>query len=96
MSLYTPLERAVDRNNAQHRNSLATTILRMREMAVKLIGCTGDDPAAVITDMQAWAARIDQAGEDAIEAMRQPGAYADATRSIQRRLAAEYDRRFPA
>ena len=86
MTLYTPLERAVDRRNAHHRNSLATTILRMREMAVKLIGCTGDDPAAVITDMQAWAARIDQAGEDAIEAMRQPGAYADATRAAKQRL----------
>ena len=96
MTLYTPLERAVDRHNAQHRNSLTTTILRMREMAVKLIGCTGDDPAAVITEMQGWAASIDQAGEDAIEAMRQPGAFTDATRAIQHRLAAEYDRRVKA
>lgn len=95
--LYTPIERAVDRHNAQHRNILATTILRMRELAVKLIGVpTHDDLRQTITEIQGLAHQIDEIGEDAIEAMRQPGAFTDATRDAQARLAREYDRRFGA
>lgn len=90
--MYTPLERAVDR-----RNGLVRAAMQMREMAVHLIATRNDDPAAMVTEMQGWATRIDRVGEDAIEAAgRQPAAFEAATRDAQTRLAAEYQRRLQA